>query len=452
MYLPNWLKRRDKGRKTSTVEKKSQTSSVEWPLEPGSFIEYALGYGGRISPQLAMNFYRSNSTIATSVDKIASRVEQITPILKTEDGNKIINSHPLLDLLYAPNPFDTWQEFMGKLSRHYLLTHDSHVSMLGNVNLPPLEIYALKPQNVSVTAAVDYFPAAYQITVGPGIGRYLRTEEKRRIRFLDGPLKELYHIMGFSSRDDELTGDSPLEAAAMEVRQQIKGKYHNMSLLDNGGRLSLVVAFKDSDGIDDDEHKSRKKRINEDLGGSGNAGKIAVISGSEVEIKEVGVSNKDMDFVELDNLASQAIYLRYEIPLPLVSTSATTYNNYENAILDLYENTVLPLTDILLAGLTKAFSQRFDLQGMYLSYDQENIKVLMRNMLKEIQQRRDINLETVNELRSLLPNRESITGGEVLYQPATLIRVGEDSYTGDELTSDEIANILSRRAGIEDSG
>lgn len=434
------------------VDKKGQTSSVEWPLEPGSFLEYALGYGGRISAPMAMKFYRNNSTIATAVDKIASRVEQITPILKSEDGGKIINSHPLLDLLYTPNPFDTWQEFMGKLCRHYLLTHDSHISMLGNTNMPPLEIYALKPQNVSVMAAMDYFPASYQVTVGPGIGRYLRTEVNRKIRFLDGPLKEIYHIMGFSSRDDELTGDSPLEAAAMEARQQIKGKLHNMSLLDNGGRLSLVVAFKDSDGIDDDEHIQRKKRINEDLGGSGNAGKIAVISGSEVEIKEVGVSNKDMDFVELDNLASQAIYLRYEIPLPLVSLSASTYDNYENAILDLYENTVLPITDTLMSGLTKAFSQRYDLNGLYLSYDQENIKVLMRQMLKEIKQRRDINLETVNELRALLPNRESIAGGEVLYQPATLIRIGEDSYTGDELTAEELADVLSRRAGIEDSG
>lgn len=452
MYLPNWIKSRLKSSKTPVVDKKGQTSSVEWPLEPGSFLEYALGYGGRISAPMAMKFYRNNSTIATAVDKIASRVEQITPILKSEDGGKIINSHPLLDLLYTPNPFDTWQEFMGKLCRHYLLTHDSHISMLGNTNMPPLEIYALKPQNVSVMAAMDYFPASYQVTVGPGIGRYLRTEVNRKIRFLDGPLKEIYHIMGFSSRDDELTGDSPLEAAAMEARQQIKGKLHNMSLLDNGGRLSLVVAFKDSDGIDDDEHIQRKKRINEDLGGSGNAGKIAVISGSEVEIKEVGVSNKDMDFVELDNLASQAIYLRYEIPLPLVSLSASTYDNYENAILDLYENTVLPITDTLMSGLTKAFSQRYDLNGLYLSYDQENIKVLMRQMLKEIKQRRDINLETVNELRALLPNRESIAGGEVLYQPATLIRIGEDSYTGDELTAEELADVLSRRAGIEDSG
>lgn len=409
-----------------------------------------MGYGGRLTHSAAMRFYQTNSTVATAVDKIASKVEQINPVLKSISDNNIINNHPVLDLLYNPNPFDDWKEFVGKLARHYLLTHDSHVSIYGNPQSTPLELYALKPQNVMVNQAPDSFPASYQVSVGPGIGFYNRVEDNRSARFINEQFKELYHLMGFSSRPDELMADSPLEAAAMETRQQIKGKLHNMSLLDNGGRLSLVVAFKDSDGIDDDEHQQRKKRINEDLGGSSNAGKIAVISGSEVSLKEVGISNKDMDFVELDNIASKAIYLRYEIPLPLVSTDATTYNNYQTAVLDLYENTVLPLTETLFSGLTRALLPRYGLEGYYISYDPESIKVLMRQMLIELETRRKINIETINELRMLLPSRESIDGGESLYQAATMVPVGEDQFTGDETDTEELARQLAREAGIED--
>lgn len=446
MRFFNWLTKKD----PKTIEYKTQSSSVVWPLSQGSFLEYAMGYGGRVTASMAMQFYRTNSTVATAVDKIASKIEQITPILKVDGSNEIINQHPILDLLKNPNPFDVWQDFIGKLSRHYLLTHDSHLSMMGNNKYPPIEIYALKPQNVFVSQAPDYFPSSYQVTVGPGIGNYLRSEQKRVVRYLDGQFKEIYHIMGFSSRNDELYGDSPLEAAAMETKQQIKGKLHNMSLLDNGGRLSLLVAFKDPDGIDDDEHQQRKKRINEDLGGSANAGKIAVISGAEVEMKEIGVSNKDMDFVELENIASRAIYQRYEIPLPLISTDASTYDNYENAIFDLYENTILPIADILFSGISKAVLPRYKLDGVSLSYDPESIKVLMRQMLKEIETRRNINIETINELRALLPNRESIDGGGTLYQPATLVPVGEDEFTGDELTPEELAEQLRQEAGLEE--
>lgn len=435
-------------RKSPRAAIKAQASEIIWPLPQGSFLEYALGYGGTITATMAMQFYRTNSTIATAVDKIASRIEQITPVLKRSTDNKIFNQHEVLDLLETPNPFDTWQEFVGKLARHYLLKHDSHLSLYGNHQRPPLEIYALKPQNVQVLQATDNFPSGYQVSIGPGIGYYNRVLDGKNVRYLNNQLKELYHIMGFSSRSDELMGDSPLEAAAVEARQQIKGKYHNLKLLENGGRLSLVVAFQDPDGIDDDEHQARKKRINEDLAGDGNAGKIAVISGSEVEISEIGVNNKDMDYIQLENLASKAIFMRYEIPLPLISNDASTYNNYQTAILEFYESTVLPLVDILFSGLTRALFPRFRLDGYYLSYDPEAIKVLMRQAIDELAKRRQLNIETINELRMFLPNRESIEGGNVIYQPATLVPIGTDTFTEDETDPEELARQLSRQAGI----
>lgn len=434
-------------RRVRPVEQKGQTSEVVWPLPQGSFIEYALGIGGRLSASKAMTFYRTNSTVATAVDKIAGKFEQIKPVLIKDNGD-IINRHPVLDLLKQPNPFDTWHEFAGKLSRHYLIKADSHISMLGNVNRPPLEMYAVKPQNVNTVQAVDYFPAAYTISTGPGRGNYRRTEDKRTVRYLDSNMRELYHIMGFSSRDAELSGDSKLEAAALETKQQIKGRTHNLKLLENGGRLSLLVAFKDPDGIDDGTHRERKRRINEDLGGTSNAGKIAVISGEEVSITEAGINNKDMDYAELDKVASQAIYMRYEIPLPLITTDATSYNNVENALLDFYENTVLPHADTLFAGLSKVLLPRFGIDDMVLSYDPESISILIRQKLKEIKERREINIETINELRALLPHRESLAkGADVLYQPATMVPVGEDLFTDDNTTPEELAAQLAKEAG-----
>lgn len=431
-------------------EVKSQVSEVIWPLPQGSFIEYAFGKGGRISAQKAMEFYRTNSTVATAVDKIASKVEQITPVLQTKD-NKFIKDHPVIDLLKNPNPFNTWHEFVGKIARHYLLKHDSYLAMLGNVQRAPIEIYSIKPQNVSTLQAIDYLPASYNITVGPARGHYMRSEISGNARFLDGDLKELYHIMGFSSRSDDIEGDSPLEAAALETRQQIQGRAHNLSLLKNGGRLSLVVSFKDPDGVDDDEHQRRKKRINEDLGGAGNAGKIAVISGAQVDVKEVGISNKDMDYAILDSVASQAIYLRYEIPLPLISTDASTYNNIENALFDFYENTVLPLADILFAGMSKVLLPRYGIDDMVISYDPESIGILIRQKMQEIKNRKEVNIETINELRALLPNREPIGGGgDTLYQPATMVPVGEDLFTDDNLTPEQLAEQLRREAGVEE--
>jgi HK97 family phage portal protein len=425
------------------VEKKS--SEIVWPIPQGSFLEYAFGEYGRLSDQKAMGFYRTNSTVATAVDKIARKVEQIEPVLEKTDGT-LITEHAILDLINDPNPFDTRQEFIGKLVRSYLITADSYLSMFGNTERPPLELYVLKPQNVSNVQGVDYFPASYYVTVGPGVGNYLRVSQKKAVRYIDQNFKELYHIMGFSSRADELSGDSPLEAAALETRQQIEGRTHNLKLLKNGGRLSLIVAFNDEDGIDGDEHLERKKRVNEELGGSENAGGIAVISGSEVTLKEAGINNKDMDYAELDKVASEAIYLRYEIPLPLVSTDASTYNNVENALLDFYENTILPTTDTVYAGLSKALMHRFKIDDMRLTYNPESIKVLMRQQIRELVDRRKLNIETINELRALLPNRESLGNeADILYQPATMVPISEDLFTDDNMTPEQLAELLKKK-------
>lgn len=444
--MKNFLKRFF--RKEEPIARKAQQSEVIWPLPEGSFLEYALGYGGRVTAAQAMRFYQTNSTIATAVDKISTKTEQITPVLKNLSDNSFISKHPVIDLLMNPNPFDTWREFIGKYSRHYLLKHDTYLALFGNVNRPPLELHAVKPQNVNVIQAIDNFPRSYNITIGAGRGHYLRTEKGRIVRYLDGDLKEFYHLMGFSSRSDEIQGDSPIEAAALEAKQQIKGKTHNLALLDNGGRLSLIFSFKDEDGISDDEHKLRKKRILEDLSGEGKAGSIAVISGQTTEVKEAGIHNKDMDYAKLEQIAGEAIYLRYEIPLPLVSTDASTYNNVQNAMFDLYENTILPHTDTLLSALSKILLPRYGikLSEMILSYDPESINILIRQKLKEVQERRVINIETPNELRSLLPNREPLDeGGDVVYQPATLVPMGQDLFTDDNFTPEE----LERRLALE---
>ena len=433
-------------RQDPIIERKAQQSEVIWPLTEGSFLEYALGYGGRVTATQAMKFYQTNSTIATSVDKITTKIEQITPVLRNLNDNTFINKHPVIDLLMNPNPFDTWREFIGKFSRHYLLKHDSYLALFGNINRPPLELHAVKPQNVNVIQAIDNYPRSYNVTIGAGRGHYLRTEKGRILKYLDGDLKEFYHLMGFSSRSDEIQGDSPIEAAALEAKQQIKGKTHNLSVLNNGGRLSLIFSFKDEDGISDDEHQLRKKRILEDLSGEGNAGSIAVISGQTTEVKEAGIHNKDMDYAKLEQIAGEAIYLRYEIPLPLVSTDASTYNNVQNAMFDFYENTVLPNTDTLFSGLSKILLPRYgvDPREMILSYDPESINILIRQKLKEIQERRTINIETPNELRSLLPNREPLDeGGDVVYHPATMVPMGQDLFTDDNFTPEELERRLA---------
>lgn len=404
-------------------------------VNSGSYAEW-LGCGySRLTPQQAANFYRTSSAIAIAIDTIADEAEKIMPVL--EINGKFTDSHPLLDKIKAPNPYETRQQFIGALVRDWLLNHSAFVAAAGNLRAEPASIYSISPQRVSGSLGANELPLQYNIPTGAIQGNFVRELDKRRIRFVDGPLKEFYQIKGYSSRPNSLWADSPLEAALLEAKQQIEGRTHNLKLLQNGARLSLIAIFKHP--LQEEELAQRRQALNEQIGGSSNAGKIATVSSDELELKEVGKTNKDMDYANLDAVAFKTVMIRYKIPLPIVTDSAMTDNNFSEAVFQLYDRAILPAFEYVMSGLGDFLLPRYGLDPTKarLTYDPESIESLRQRTLENLQKRRDLNIETINELREDLPDREAVDDGDVIYQAATLIPLGEDMSASDELNNTE---------------
>lgn len=413
------------------------------PVERNSFLEFALGtslsfYGfSYLNNYRAMQFYQRSSAVATAVDATADEIENINPVICTKEG-KFTSDHDILRMLKNPNDYEMYQDFIGQSARSYLITGDIYWFAGGSLNRPPVTLYCEKPQNVSTVEGLNGYVSTFNVYRGPGAGTF---EQKRTpkmgMRYYDGNLRELFNLRRYSSRYSTTHGDSPLLAAALEVAQQILNRVHNVSVLDNGGRLSLVIQFKDT--VSDDEHQERKKKINEQLGGSANAGKIAVISSNDMEITEFGKTNKDMDFYNLDKVARNAIFNRYKVPLPLVSMDASTFNNMETAVFHFYDFAVIPLFNRIAAGLTKFLFPRYgmDPNTYRLTYNPEEIEALKSRRIEQLKKRKELGVETINEIREGLPNREPLEGGDILYQTANLVPIGTDLFTTDNTTTEE---------------
>jgi len=441
----------------SITEKKGSSSTRSFPLQPGSFLEFALGFnlgaGGfnSLSNSQAMTLYRQSSSVATAVDLIADEIENINPAIKLENG-KISSEQEVLRLLKNPNDYEMWTDFIGQAARSYLITGDVYFFAAGNINRKPAALFTEKPQNVNIIEGVNSYSQEYLIYRGMGTGSYTRKRTpKKGIRYYDGNLREMFPIMRYSSGYSNTTGDSPLIAASLEVSQQVLSKVHNVSVLENGGRLSLVVQFKDT--TTEDEHQDRAKKIREQLAGPDNAGKIAVISSADMDINEFGKSNRDMDFLNLEKIARDAIFTRYKIPLPLVTPDATTFNNMQSAVFHLYDFAVIPLYKRLMAGLSKMILPRYGLDPdvVSLTINPEEIEALKTRRIEQLQKRKDLGIETTNEIREGLPNREPIQGGDTLYQPANLVPIGEDLFTDDNTTTSEEEMRRLARATSEDN-
>lgn len=425
-------------------------------LQRGDFLEFAIGHGAgltgyeNLSHQQAMMFYQQSSAVATAVDIIAQEMSRIRPVVRNPDDS-LDDSSPVLDLLIKPNDWnETWSYFFGSLARSILLTGDSYTYASGIITRPPLELYAIKPQNINTTRGNnDLRPESFGIYNGDGPGNYTRKRSTTGFRFYDGNLRELWHTMAYSSTSANFSGDSPLKAVCLDISSQIKGRLHNVKLLENGGRPSMAAIFKDT--MSADQHRERRELINEQMAGADNAGKIAVLSSTDLELKEMGINNKDMDYENLERIAEHAIYKRYRIPLPLISNEAATFNNMENAVYQLYDFAVLPKTDDLLASLTMFLMPRFGLdpEKYQITYNPEEIEALKMRRVETLLKRKELGIESINELREGLPNRDEVEGGDDILVPANMIPVASVDIEAEESTMspDEEAEQLIDRDG-----
>lgn len=421
--------------------KKTESKGLSVADLSGSFLSQVF-YGGKITPYKAAEFYRSSSAVAIAVDTIAKEVEQIEPVVELSDG-LLDDNHSVLSLLQNPNEFEDYRAFIGQLCRNYLLNHDAYLYAEGSVRSAPAALFTVNNQNLSVVENTsDGYPDRYLVTSKIGKGTYNRTKRNRQLWYYSGTLQQLHRVHGYSSRSDNCFADSPLEAAALEARQQILGKNHNLRLISNGGKLSMAVLIKGDTPPTQEQFNEIEQRVMERFSGSDNAGKIAVFGANDLEVKEMGMTNKDMDFAAMQETSANAIYSRYSIPLPLVSPDRQTFNNFDRAIEDLYDRAVVPYAKVLFSGLTKVLRPRFGDSFERITYNPERIEALKGRMLAELKTRREVNIETVNELRQGLPNREPLEGGDIYYQPATLIPAGEDLATDDDPVRESPADAI----------
>ncbi len=410
-----------------TPERKSVTLGLT--NAAGAFM--ILGSGARATTaSSALHLYDESSAVATPIDMIADSFSVVDIALKV--GDELVLEHPILDFLKQPSPFYDQELFLNVLAKNYLVTGEAFFVAVGNINRPPLQLQPVSPASANPHAAQNSDAPNSWLIAGQTLpGSYTADIFVKDVRYTDGNLRELKTIRNFSPRNNSLLrGQSLLVAASREARSHILGTEHNVSILENGGRVSMVFNFEDS--MDKEDWEATKDEIINKYAGPSNAGQIGVVEGGKMSVHELSKTPKDMDFSNLQNLITKSIALRYKVPLPLVSDERQTLNNYEVAILALYDQAVLPLSSRILGGIGQILIPRFGLEmktaSLVINQDTVTALVIRRN--NELKKRVEMNLETKNELRASI-GREEIDGGDELYQSSLLVPIGTDLFTDD---------------------
>lgn len=329
--------------------------------------------------QLADEGYQQCTEVFACINLIARASGGVKWLVyqKQKKGKKLVEiedmNHPLVKLIIRPNPYQSWGKFIENLTGYYYVAGNGYVHRVGpGATKPPKELWLLRPDRVQVIPSKN--PAA-----GP-IARYdYKVKDESKIvplgpdRNIDmTPWQVVKHFKTFNPLDD-LYGLSPIRASARVVDQMNEAAVLNFKLLKNGARPSGAFVVKGA--IDEKLEAELKKQLEEQYGGSGNAGKQLLLTG-DMDWKQMGMTQKDMDWIEGQKMNSRRICSTMGVAPELIGdVQNKTYNNQKEARKALFVETVMPhldnIQDELNAWLTPMFGD-----NIQIGYDKDDIDVI----------------------------------------------------------------------------
>ncbi len=316
------------------------------------------------------------------------------PLRVREEGEDY-KEHPLLDLLNNPNAHqcgpDLFEEWYG-----YLMVAGNSYLELVSLNETPRELYVLRPDRMKIIAGEKGWPQAFQYSVNN--------------QFVTFPIPDgtngneqspILHTKLFHPTNDHY-GMSPIEAAASAVDIHNAASNWNKALLDNSARPSGALIYTAKDGqLTNEQYERLQSELQENFEGSANAGKPLLLEGG-LDWKNMGLSPRDMDFIEAKYIAAREIALAFGVPPMLLGIPGdNTYSNYAEANRTFWRQTILPLVERSAKTLTNWLRPSFG-NSLTLKPDITEVTALTQEREALWQRLQQTDFLTPNEKRALI--------------------------------------------------
>lgn len=363
--MVSWLSRRASS--ASAAEQKSYPMTTAYMISAGQPM-----WMRRDAAKFADEGYRRNVIAHRAVAMIATAAAGV-PWKLTERrarSARVLDHHPILTLLNNPNPLQGGTELCEALYGHRLISGNGYLHAIGPRGEAPLELHVLRPDRVAVIPGAGGIPKAYRYSIDT--------------RSVDVPVdaisgqSRILHLKTFHPLDDWY-GLSPMEAAAYSIDQHNQCSAWNQALLQNGARPSGALMVKAGDGqpgtLSETQYTRLKSQLDEQFSGAINAGRPLLLEGG-LEWKEMSLSPKDMDFINIKNSSARDVALAFGVPSQLLGIPGdNTYSNLKEARAALWEQTILPLLSNVTDALNNWLVPMFD-TSLKLSLDQDAIPIL----------------------------------------------------------------------------
>lgn len=286
---------------------------------------------------------------------------------KVYDRNgKELKNHPALDLIAKPNMKNSRKHFIEGIVSYYLLNGNAYIEKTQfNNRGNPVNLFTHRPDRMEIEA-----------TKKGRVTAFVHSHNGAKTTFPVDTLgrSNICHLKSFHPLN-ELYGMAALEAAALATDQHNNANKHNLALLQNGAAPSAAFLYNKRPT---DEIMDRiEEEVNSKYSGANNAGRPLILAGGDVKYQALGMTPRELDFMESQRENARAICNAFGTPHELIITGSSTYNNKAEAKLSLWEETIIPILDMLRDEFFPWVAEAFAGSNIRFDYDLNDITALI---------------------------------------------------------------------------
>lgn len=211
-----------------------------------------------------------------------ARVEWELYQQKGKDVQEVLDSHPLLGLLYTFNGKTTRYEATAKTILGFLLDGEVGWYMGEKRGNKPTAIYVVPKSNYRVLTRDNFgYPTQYEVSTVDG-GK------------LTVPQQDFLVIKNINPNSNE-RGYSVLEALRDVAETDFYIARWNKNLMKNDAQPSGIVKLPQGALLDEKQQEILRKEVQDAMGGYENAHKVTILGGG-AELEQTALNPKDLDF------------------------------------------------------------------------------------------------------------------------------------------------------------
>lgn len=283
------------------------------------------GAGMRVSPDSAMRLaavYACVRVLCESMAVLPFRLYR----KKVGGGRALVTDHWLHQLFARrPNRFQTPFEWKEMVEGHVVLRGNAFNEIVEDGRGGILELLPLHPDRMKIEL-LDNGSWRYNYTGRNGVEKLYRRDQ-------------IWHLRGLSS--DGISGLNPIELqreaiAAGLGAQEYGNRFFANDAKPSGGWIEFPGKFSDL------EAKKKFRESWQQMQGGSNRSKTAVLENG-MKFHEIGVNNKDSQFIESKAFSVAEIARMFRVPPHLIGDlTKATFSNIEQQSLDFVTHTMTP--------------------------------------------------------------------------------------------------------------